>query len=92
MKGEYDPLLQWPFDHKVELILLDQNHKEHLVQTFRPDVQSTSFRQPTVDRNIISGFTKFASLSDVYNTDYGYVKDDVMYIKALVDTSKIIHP
>ncbi len=26
IKGEYDPLLKWPFDNKVSLILIDQNH------------------------------------------------------------------
>ena len=31
MKGEYNPLLQWPFDHKVSLVLVDQDQKKHLV-------------------------------------------------------------
>ena len=35
MRGEYDPLLQWPFEHKVSLILVDQDQKKHLVQTFK---------------------------------------------------------
>ena len=35
MKGEYDPLLQWPFESKVSLILVDQDHMKHLVQTFK---------------------------------------------------------
>ena len=90
MKGEYDPLLRWPFDHKVDLILLDQDHKKHVVHSFNPSVQSTSFQQPTDERNVVSGFKKFAPVSIYDNT--GYVKDDVMYIKAIVDTSKIVHP
>ena len=36
MRGEYDPLLQWPFESKVSLILVDQDHMKHLVQTFKP--------------------------------------------------------
>ena len=47
MKGEYDDLLQWPFDHKVNLILVDQDHTKHLVQTFKPTPQSSSFQKPT---------------------------------------------
>ena len=90
MKGEYDPLLQWPFESKVSLILVDQDHKKDVVQTFNPNVQSTSFQQPKDDMDVISGFTKFAPVS-IYNNS-SYVKDDVMYIKAIVDTSKIVHP
>ena len=90
MKGEYDPLLQWPFESKVSLILVDQGHKKHLVQTFKPNAQSCSFQRPKTDMNVASGCPEFADLSILDNTSY--VKDDVMYIKAIVDTSSIFHP
>ena len=90
MKGEYDPLLQWPFESKVSLILVDQDHMKHLVQTFKPNAQSSSFQKPKTDMNVASGCPEFADLSILDNTSY--VKDDVMYIKAIVDTSKIFHP
>ena len=90
MKGEYDPLLQWPFDNKVSLVLVDQDQKKHLVQTFKPNLQSSSFQRPKSDMNVASGCPEFAKLSVL--DDPSYVKDDVMYIKAIVDISKIIHP
>ena len=90
MKGEYDPLLQWPFEFKVTLVLVDQDHKKHLVQTFKPNAQSSSFQRPKDFMNVASGCQEFADLSILDNTSY--VKDDVMYIKAIVDTSKILHP
>ena len=90
MRGEYDPLLQWPFDHKVSLVLVDQEQKKHLVQTFKPNLQSSSFQRPKSDMNVASGCPEFAKLSVL--DDPSYVKDDVMFIKAIVDTSKIIHP
>ena len=90
MKGEYDPLLQWPFDHKVSLVLVDQDLKKHLVQTFKPNLQSNSFQRPKSDMNVASGCPEFAKLSVL--DDPSYVKDDIMYIKAIVDTSKIMHP
>ena len=90
MKGEYDPLLQWPFDHKVSLVLVDQDQRKHLVQTFKPNLQSNSFQRPKSDMNVASGCPEFAKLSVL--DDPSYVKDDVMYIKAVVDTSKILHP
>jgi len=90
MRGEYDPLLQWPFEHKVSLILVDQDLKKHLVQTFKPNIQSSSFQRPKSDMNVASGCPEFAKLSVLDNPSY--VKDDVMYIKAIVDTSTILHP
>ena len=90
MKGEYDPLLQWPFDHKITLILVDQDHKKDIIQTFKPNAQSSSFQKPKTDMNVASGCPEFAPAS-IYS-NHSYVKDDVMYIKAIVDTSNIIHP
>ena len=90
MKGEYDPLLQWPFESKVSFVLVNQDHMKHLVQTFKPNPQSCSFQKPKTDMNVASGCPEFADLSILENPSY--VKDDVMYIKAIVDTSKILHP
>ena len=90
MKGKYDPLLQWPFESKVSLILVDQDHMGHLVQSFKPNSQSSSFQRPKTDMNVASGCPGFADISILDNTSY--VKDDTMYIKAIVDTSKIRHP
>ena len=90
MKSEYDTLLQWPFESKVSLILVDQDHMKHLVQTFKPNPQSCSFQKPKTDMNVASGCPEFADLSILDNTSY--VKDDQMYIKAVVDTSSIRHP
>jgi len=90
MKGEYDPLLKWPFKAKVSLILVDQDHKRNLIYSFKPDPYSSSFQRPKIDMNVASGFPKFAKLS-IFNNP-SYVKDNVMYIKAIVDVSDINHP
>ena len=90
MKGEDDTLLQWPFNHKVSLILVDQDHIKDLVQTFKPNSQSCSFQRPKTDMNVAWGYPEFAELSILDNTSY--VKDDTMYIKAIVDTLRISHP
>ncbi|XP_065917336.1 TNF receptor-associated factor 3-like isoform X2 [Dysidea avara] len=89
MRGEHDTLLYWPFEHQVELILVDQDHKKHLVQTFKPNVQSSNFKRPVNDICGTSGSFEFAELSILDNPSY--IKEDVMYIKAIVDTSKIFH-
>ena len=81
MKGEYDPLLKWPFDHKVALIMVDQNCKNNIVQCFKPLPDSSSFQKPKSEMNIASGFPKFVELK-VLNDD-SFVKDDVLYIMAV---------
>ena len=83
--GEYDPLLKWPFDYKVSLIMVDQDHRRHIVQTFKPSPSSSSnmyISTNEVRMNIASGFPKFADKSVL--DDSGYIKDDVMYIKCIV--------
>ena len=84
MKGEYDPLLQWPFEPTVSLILVDQdNRKNDFVRTFKSESQSCGFSRPKTDMCIASGSPQFADLSILEHT--GYVKADVMYIEAIVD-------
>ena len=90
MMGKYDALLQWPFESKVSLILVDQTHHKHLVQSFKPNPNSCSFQRPKTDMNVASGCPEFADLSILDNTSY--VKDDTIYIKGIVDISKIFHP
>ncbi|KAH0615518.1 hypothetical protein JD844_004877 [Phrynosoma platyrhinos] len=58
LRGDYDALLQWPFAHKVTLMLLSQNNTEHLVNTLQPDPTSPSFQRPVADTNEASGFPK----------------------------------
>jgi len=40
--------------------------------------------------NVASGYPQFTKLSTL--DESSYVKDDVMYIKCIVDTSRIFHP
>ena len=90
MKGEYDALLPWPFRHKVSLVLLDQGHHKHIVQTFKPTPDLPSFMRPQSEMNVASGCPQFAPL-EVLN-DPRYVKDDVMFIKCIVDVSSVFVP
>ena len=90
MRGEYDPLLKWPFESKVSLVLVDQNLRQHNVQTFKPSPDSSSFQRPRSDMNVASGCPQFAKLSVL--DEGNYVKNDVLFLKCIIDTSKIIHP
>ena len=83
MKGEYDALLNWPFQQMVTLMLLDQDKKKNIVQAFRPEPSSSSFWQPKTEMNIASGCPKFAPLSVLSNPSY--VIKDALYLKVIID-------
>ena len=85
MRGEYDPFLRWPFRHRVTLFLLNQRQPRHVVHTIQPIVH-----YPHLEMNIASGCPQFARLSVL--DDENYVKDDVLYIRCIVDTTRIFHP
>ena len=56
MKGDYDALLDWPFRQKVTFMILDQETgRNNLVESFRPDPKSSSFKRPTSEMNIACG-------------------------------------
>ncbi|XP_060613294.2 TNF receptor-associated factor 2 isoform X2 [Anolis sagrei] len=84
MRGPCDALLRWPFNQKVTLMLLDQNHREHVIDAFRPDVSSSSFQRPVSDMNIASGCPLFCPLS-VMESQNSYLRDDTIFVKAIVD-------
>nr|XP_002742434.1 PREDICTED: TNF receptor-associated factor 2-like [Saccoglossus kowalevskii] len=89
MKGQFDALLRWPFRQKVTLMWLDQNNREHVIDAFRPDPTSSSFKRPEQDMNVASGCPLFMPLTELNSSRHAYVKDDVAFIKIIVDTTDI---
>lgn len=87
MRGEYDALLRWPFRQKVTMMLLDQDHIDHVIDAFKPDPMSSSFKRPTREMNVASGCPMFCPLVDL--DKHAYVKDDTMFVKIIVDTSEM---
>ncbi|XP_068689613.1 TNF receptor-associated factor 2-like [Montipora foliosa] len=87
MRGEYDALLRWPFRQKVTFMLLDQNNVEHVIDSFKPDPNSSSFQRPRRETNIPSGCPMFCPLSEFNN--HAYVMDDAMFLKVIVDTTDL---
>ncbi|XP_048343252.1 TNF receptor-associated factor 1-like [Sphaerodactylus townsendi] len=81
-QGPYDDVLPWPFQQKVTFFLLDPTQKKSpLKETFLPDPHSTSFHQPHERLNVASGSPLFATKAQIP----GYLKDDVLYLKVVVD-------
>lgn len=89
MKGEFDQLLKWPFKQKVTFMLIDQinnDFREHIIESFKPDINSESFKRPISNMNTASGIPMFCSLSKVHSAEHGYIKDDCMFIKTTIET------
>ncbi|CAF4822901.1 unnamed protein product [Rotaria sp. Silwood1] len=90
MRGEYDAILEFPFKFKVTFCLIDQTSQQrHIIDSFRPDVKSNSFQRPRSDMNIASGIPKFVPLTTIQQDNNLYVRDDTMFIKAMVDFDNI---
>ncbi|CAF1387989.1 unnamed protein product, partial [Didymodactylos carnosus] len=96
VRGEYDQILKWPFNHTVTFCLLDQSgQNRHAIDSFRPDTKSNSFLRPQSEMNIASGIPKFFPLPMIQQDNNNYVRDDTMFIKVIVDfadLSKMILP
>lgn len=68
-------------------MLLDQSGNGcHLVDSFRPDVKSSSFQKPVSDANIASGCPRFVQ-HDVLEKSDIYLKNDTIFIKIEVDVT-----
>jgi len=86
MRGSYDAILKFPFNYKVTFCLYDQTpHQRHIIDSFRPDTKSNSFQRPRSEMNIASGIPEFVPLAMIQQEGNPYVRDDTMFIRAMVD-------
>ena len=83
MKGPYDGILSWPFRHRVTFMILDQNRVANIMDAFRPDPYSPSYKRPRDTPNPSSGCPLFCTLNELKS--HGYLQDDTMYIQVNVD-------
>lgn len=94
MRGEFDNILPWPFTQRVTFRLINQNQNQgngrDIVDTFQPDPMSSSFKKPKSDMNIASGCPRFISHDNLRSG--GYIVEDTIFIKCVVDRSTLSHP
>ena len=92
MRGEFDNILPWPFTQRVTFRLINQSTPtgRDIVDTFQPDPLSSSFKKPKSDMNIASGCPRFISHDNLEKG--GYIVDDTIFIKCVVDRSSMSHP
>ncbi|XP_068135793.1 TNF receptor-associated factor 5 [Hyperolius riggenbachi] len=91
MKGEFDSLLPWPFKQKVTFMLFDQSGKRnHIVDVFKADPNSSSFKRPEGEMNIASGCPRFITHAQLeHPRNACYIKDDTLFIKVVVDLTDL---
>ncbi|CAF3147684.1 unnamed protein product [Rotaria socialis] len=86
MRGQHDQILKFPFNYKVTFCMYDQTpQRRHIIDSFRPDIRSSSFHRPRSDMNIASGIPKFYPLVKILEEGNPYVQDDTIFIKVMVD-------
>ena len=85
MRGEYDDILEWPFRHKVTFQLLNlKSGQKDVVDAFRADPESSSFKKPVSDMNVATGCPRFAPLDALYTQ--GFVANDTIFLRAKVES------
>ena len=101
MKGGHDDKLNWPFTHKISLVLVEQvEQRRHIIQTLDPSTHNTSvnihiprhllppYQFPdTADIVTSFGLESFARLSSL--DDYHYVLNDTMFLKCIVHYAQV---
>ncbi|CAF3760122.1 unnamed protein product [Rotaria socialis] len=86
MKGNYDPLLNWPFRYSIIICLYDMSEqRHHVIHTITPTEYDECFKQPQTDTNPYVKITNFCSLELVFGKQYAYVKNDKMFIKIFIN-------
>ncbi|XP_071490776.1 TNF receptor-associated factor 3-like [Diadema antillarum] len=91
MRGPYDAVQPWPFKEKITFQLVNQADpiNRSIVESFRPDPTSSSFKRPTSERNIGAGFPLFVKIQQVEDLNQGFLKDDTLYLKIISQTSDV---
>lgn len=94
MKGDYDEILDWPFNGMITLSILDQEKsadgvRKDYTESLEANPSLTAFAKPTTSRNHKGfGYIEFAPLSVL--DDQRYVKNSVMFIRATVRVSETL--
>ena len=91
MKGEYDPLLPWPYRQTTVLMLLALDGvSRDITQSFKPDEKSSSFQMPQTEMNVASGCPQFSPQRMLENPSY--CKNDTISLKCRKQPEEVPKP
>ena len=89
MKGDYDPLLRWPFLRNVTMSILHQDGGEDIWVTCLPDWHGISNQLPQQEVTVAGGCQKLAKHDDIEKEGSKYLVDDTMFLKIVVGINNI---
>ena len=82
LPGEYDELLEWPFNEKVTFKILDIVNKTYRCYLLIPNSQMNSFHKPNCRPNISVGDPTI--ISHIELKEGGYLQGDTLHIEVNV--------
>lgn len=95
--GHFDALLKWPFDYRVTFLLLDQNEDSSAQKPIKFSIKPNPCQEnepflgrPKMEKNASFGGAKFARHEDIESGSY--IKDDVIFLKIIVDCDGLSEP
>ena len=94
MRGEYDPILCWPFPYPITCCLVDlAGAKKHIVKSIQPDSQTAIFGKPSSDMNKPYYLVEFCPLDSLIDAQSRFIRDQSMFLRCHIDFTKLgIHP
>lgn len=87
MRGEWDPIIKWPFDKNITFCLINQEGNDNICSTLYPedylDVVRINFERPDKEVNTGYGFREFAPHEKIDSG--GFAKDDTIFLKCEIE-------
>ncbi len=86
LRGNYDPIVHWPFNFKIKFTLLNQFQSDNNQSNFFwSDPTSICFQRPNTNMNIPYGISKFFPLNVLKQNENHYVRDNTMLVTVELD-------
>ncbi len=84
VKGQFDEVLQWPFQKRVYLTLLNTKGGHGVMKNIEPDPRLHYFHRPESLRNVGYGYPKFIQLTRLLHEDSDFVAGGAIFLRSRV--------
>ncbi|CAF1046080.1 unnamed protein product [Adineta ricciae] len=87
-RGEFDPILTWPFPYPIKISLMDlSGEQKHISHSIIPDgdPQSSIFQSPKNPTNIPYEIPQFCTMDKLVQNNSKFVQDGNIFIELQVD-------
>lgn len=85
MKGQFDEVLQWPFQKRVYLTLLNTKGGHGVMKNIEPDPRLHYFHRPEDPRNVGYGYPKFIQITRLLHEESEFVAGGSIFLRCRVD-------